>query len=110
MSDNLTQDRRLELHEILVDVLGSKNVYFQPPESLKIKYPAIIYHQNGGKTKFSNNGPYVVRRRYTLTFITNNPDDDTIRRIAYEPRIPGITYDRHYTKDGLNYEVYSLFY
>ena len=34
---------RLELDEELVKILGSKNVYFQPPESLKLNYPAIVY-------------------------------------------------------------------
>ena len=34
---------RLELHEILVDALGSRNVYYQPPENIKITYPAIVY-------------------------------------------------------------------
>lgn len=110
MDESLTQQRRLKLHTILTEVLGSKNVYFQPPESLKIKYPAIIYHSNGARTYFSDNKPHVARRKYTLTFITNNPDDDIIRKIAYEPKLPGVLYDRHYTKDGLNYEVYSLYY
>ena len=34
---------RLDLQKIFEDILGSKNVYFQPPESLKMKYPAIRY-------------------------------------------------------------------
>ena len=36
-------DRRNDLQKLLVEVLGSKNVYFQPPESVKMKYPAIVY-------------------------------------------------------------------
>ena len=31
-------DRRLKLHEELCDILGSRNVYFQPPETVKMKY------------------------------------------------------------------------
>ena len=38
-----TTERRLELHEILCTILGSRNVYFQPPESIKMNYPAIVY-------------------------------------------------------------------
>ena len=34
---------RRELHEILVGILGSKNVYYEPPSSLLMKYPAIVY-------------------------------------------------------------------
>ena len=36
-------DRRLQLHEELCSVLGSRNVYFQPPETIKLTYPCIIY-------------------------------------------------------------------
>ena len=34
---------RLELQSKLEELLGSRNVYYQPPESLKMKYPAIRY-------------------------------------------------------------------
>ena len=37
---------RLALHELLCEKLGSRNVYFQPPESIKMKYPAIVYSRN----------------------------------------------------------------
>ena len=36
---------RYELHEFLCEILGSRNVYFQPPESVKMKYPAIVYER-----------------------------------------------------------------
>lgn len=34
---------RLDLQTFLEELLESKNVYFQPPESVKMKYPAIVY-------------------------------------------------------------------
>ena len=37
---------RLELHRILNDIPGVRGVYYQPPESLKLKYPAIIYSRS----------------------------------------------------------------
>jgi len=35
-------DRRLKLHEILCGILNTRNAYFQPPESVKMNYPAIV--------------------------------------------------------------------
>ena len=102
------QERRLELNSILTRLLGSNNVYYQPPENLKIKYPAIIYHSNGAKTYRADNGPYMVCQRYTMTYITPDPDDEMINTIAKCYELLGINYDRHYSKDGLNYEVYSF--
>ena len=34
---------RLILHDELITLLGSSNVYFQPPTSIKMNYPCIIY-------------------------------------------------------------------
>ena len=34
---------RLELQDTLETILESRNVYFNPPESIKMNYPAIIY-------------------------------------------------------------------
>ena len=42
---------REELHELLVSVLGSRNVYFQPPESIRMQYPAIVYARNNMQNK-----------------------------------------------------------
>lgn len=67
-------------------VVHSKvNVYFQPPESLKIKYPCIVYELNNIKTIHANNKPYANFRSYTVTFITWFPDTEIVERLASLP-------------------------
>ena len=39
------EQRRLQLHEILVGILGNENVYFQPPANLVMQYPCIRYER-----------------------------------------------------------------
>ena len=34
---------RQELQTKLEDILGGRHVYFQPPESTKMEYPAIVF-------------------------------------------------------------------
>ena len=34
---------RTDLHKILVNLLGSENVYYNPPTSKSMSYPAIRY-------------------------------------------------------------------
>ena len=34
---------RIELQTLLEELLGSKNVYYQPPNNLSMSYPAILY-------------------------------------------------------------------
>ncbi len=100
---------RLELHEILVEILGSSNVYFQPPESVKLVYPCIIYHRNAADTQFADNLQYTWTQRYRVIVIDKNPDTAIIRRI-FEYPIPLCTYDRHYFADNLNHDVFNIYY
>ena len=65
---------RLKLHEQLVEILGSRNVYFQPPANRKIEYPCIKYElANIGET-FADNLLYWSKKRYRVTIIDTNPD------------------------------------
>lgn len=100
--------RRLKLHQVLENVLENKSVYYQPPESLKLQYPCIVYHTDNGNTDFANNMPYVFKRNYNLILIVRDPDSDLVEKLAMA--LPGITLDRTYKTEGLNHYVYSLYY
>lgn len=101
-------DRRLELHSKLRALLGSGNVYFQPPESIKLNYPCIIYKRNLGKTKYADNRPYTYKQAYQITVIDSNPDSDLIEKMAYA--FPMIKFDTHFNKDNLNHDVFTVYY
>ena len=100
--------RRLELHSELEKLLGSKNVYFQPPESFKLHYPCFRYNVDTGDTQYANDMPYIFQRRYQLMYITKDPDDELVDKIAMA--FPTIRFDRTYTSDNLNHYVYNLYY
>ena len=48
-SEVYTMASRLNLHNSLIEALGTKSVYFQPPESVKLVYPCIIYEESKGR-------------------------------------------------------------
>jgi len=98
---------RLQLHEELCDVLGSRNVYFQPPESVKIKYPAIIYHVENIDQKFANNMTYNKDRAYLLILVHPDPDNDIIEKLLFS--FPKIRFDRAYDSDNMHHYVYVLY-
>ena len=98
---------RIELHNKLVDILGSVNVYFQPPESIKLSYPCIIYERNPGNVIFADDAPYRQKRRYTITVIDRNPDTDIPDRLA---QLPLCRADRFYTADNLNHYTYTIYF
>lgn len=99
--------RRVKLGEILKGILGSDNVYFQPPENLKMIYPCIRYRLEGGNTEYADNIPYRFSKQYELVFIGKDPDSDVITKLAM---LPGCRFDRHYTSDTLNHYIYHIYY
>lgn len=101
-------DRRTELHEELCTLLGSRNVYFQPPSTVKMKYPCLVYQRDSSNDRFADNGRYLHRWGYSLTYITYDPDDPLVDEI---PRhFQYCRWNRHYTADNLNHDAYSLAY
>lgn len=100
-------DRRLQLHEILCGILGSRNVYFQPPESVKMQYPAIVYSLDDIENRYADDGVYLSCRRYAITVIDKDPDSLIIGKVA---ALPTCRYNRHYAKDNLNHDVFTIFF
>lgn len=98
---------RVELHQELVTLLGSKNVYYQAPESVKMEYPAIRYSRSDVDMKFANDLPYMHKNKYEITVIDRKPDNTVIDKLL---KMPMCTYDRHYTADNLHHDVMTLYY
>ncbi len=100
-------NRRLELHELLCGLLGSRHVYFQPPESVKMRSPAIVYNLDYIENKHADDGVYLSNRRYQVIAIDANPDSELIEKIA---SLPTCQFSRHYEQDNLNHDVFTLYY
>lgn len=100
-------ERRLMLHKTLVNVLGSDNVYFQPPESVKIKYPCILYERDYIDTAFADNQPYMKTKRYSVVYITKNPDSCVVDKLS---DLPMCSYERGYKSDNLNHDVFTIYF
>lgn len=98
---------RLELHDILCDVLGSEHVYFQPPASVQMIYPAIVYSRKNIESNFADNSVYKQNHAYELTVIYEDPDSDISVSIS---QLPLCRFDRHYTADNLNHDSFTLYY
>jgi len=99
--------QRLELQALLVSLLGSNNVYFQPPPSVKMQYPCIVYNRDDIDSIFADNGAYRLKTRYQVMVIDTNPDSDIHTKVG---TLPLCSYDRFFTADNLNHDVYNLFF
>lgn len=97
---------RLKLHEELCVILGSREVYFQPPSSVQMKYPAILYSRKSIDNTSANNTVYKQDDSYELTVIDPDPDSELVRKIS---KLPMCRHDRHYKQDGLNHDTFTLY-
>lgn len=98
---------RIELHEILCNLLGSRNVYFQPPSSIQMKYEAIVYSLNDIDAKHADNAKYLTAKRYSVIAISKNPDSDIYDKLM---SLPYSEFDRFYASDNLNHWVFTLYF
>lgn len=99
--------QRLDLHKILVGILGSDNVYYQPPTSITLNYPCIVYNLDTGDTQFADDNPYVFMRRYQIVYIDRNPDSDIPDELA---KLKLCVMDRSYTSDNLYHTAFNIYY
>lgn len=98
---------RLNLQSDLEKLMGSRNVYFQPPESLKLKYPCIVYDEIRGRTFRANDKLYLYRKAYNLIVIDKDPDSEIPDRLR---ELPLCDTDRIYVSDNLYHFSFTLYY
>ena len=108
----MSRDRRLELdtklRAILQETLGVVNIYFQPPEGTKLKYPCIIYQKDTGDHMYADNSNYKFTQAYQITYIDKNPDSDVPEKI--QDSFQYCRWGRHYVAENLNHEVIILYF
>ena len=92
---------------MLVDFFDTPNVYFQPPESILMKYPAVRYSILDISNVTANNKKYVQNKAYKLIIIDEDPDSVLVEKAS---QLPMCSFSNHYTIDGLYHTVFKLYY
>lgn len=98
---------RLNLQAMLEELLGSEEVYFQPPASVKMQYPAIVYRRYRIDNAHADDEVYKQSLEYEAIVIDTDPDSEIVMKMS---RLPRCRHERHYTADGLNHDVFRLHY
>lgn len=98
---------RLTLQAKLVEILGSENVYYEPPETLKLNYPCFVYMLDEIERRSADNIGYTIRKRYQITLIDRMPDHPAIDKLM---ELPGCSFERSYKSDNLEHYVFTLYW
>ena len=98
---------RLELQTVLSGLQAGVSVYFQPPPNVQMIYPAIVYNRDFQGTEYADNVLYHRTTRYQVTVIDADPDSSLPDLVA---ALPMTRYVRHFTTEGLNHDIYDVYF
>lgn len=97
-----------KLDQEFVRILGNENVYFQPPASIKLKYPCIVYEFDTTDTKSASNNKYILTNRYSVKHIFKSLENEKKDEILTNFQM--IRHDNRMIADGLYQDSFTLYY
>lgn len=103
----MAQPRRYELQKQLVTLLGSSNVYYQPPGNLTMQYPCIVYQLDKYEDKQADNLLYNHRKQYQVTVIDRDPDSVIPEKLN---QIPYTSLNTAFVKDDLYHYIFTIYF
>lgn len=98
---------RLDLQGFLETLLGSRNVYFQPPATIRMAYPCIVYELDGVNSRHADDLSYLKDARYQVTLIDRDPDSKLFFRLM---ELPKCSFSSRFASDDLNHFVFTLYF
>lgn len=104
----MAKSHRITLDEKLRHILGTSNVYYRAPESVKLRYPAFKYKLSGVDSKNADNQKYTHEIEYEVIYIGKDPDVDIVSVMFKE--FDKIRFVRRFTKDNLVHDVFYLYW
>lgn len=98
--------RRILLQKRLEKIAGEARVYFQPPASVRMKYPCIMYELSRTNVRHADDEKYAIHLGYTATVIDKNPESPIAAKME---SVRYCSFDRAYVKDNLYHYVFTIY-
>lgn len=95
---------RLILHNALKSIIP--NVYYQPPATVKLVYPCVVYTRKSISNRNADNSKYKVDVAYSVTLIDKAPDSEYLMSILM---LPKCSHNRHFTNDNLHHDEFTIY-
>lgn len=96
-----------EFGEKLRELEAGSHSYFQPPSSVRIKYPCFIYERDVGRTIRADNSRYGYAEGYSVLYITTNPNSSVPLNLM--TAFPYSSDGKPYVKDGLYHYPFTIY-
>ena len=106
--NRLALDKKIRAFMKSIDQNIETNVYFQPPESIQLKYPCIVYDYSRPDLRYANNNPYKVSQRYDVTIIDRDPESEIVKQFIFFG--PTVSFNSRFIRDNLRHTIFTLYY
>ena len=98
---------RVELQTKFEELLGSRNVYYDPPTSIVMKYDAIRYSLSTIKSNYADNKYYSKMICYDGIVISKKNDPDVVDLIL---DLPYCSPGKPYVSDNLHHYPFTFYW
>lgn len=98
---------RQKLQKEFETLLGSRNVYYQPPNNIVMQYDAIRYSSTTPKVIHANNMKYLKLKCYDGIVISKKPDPEVVEKIM---DLPYTSFGSPYVADNLYHYPFTIYY
>ena len=99
---------RLQLHEEFCEILGTRNVYFNPPASLMMNYDAIRYAFGDKDITRANNSVYRIVNKYEGVVISTDPECTIPDELLMHFQMCSL--GNPYVADNLHHFPFTIYY
>jgi len=97
---------RSDLQLYLENVSGVK-VYFNPPETVQLTYPCIVYNRDYIYNHHADNKIHLQENRYVVNVLDKKVDGDIFKIIS---KLPRCRYKNHSFKNGISQDSFTLYF
>ena len=99
-----------DLRDQLYLIHDTENVYYDPPESIRMDFPCFRFELNNLDVKHADNKAYSKKPRWAVTYITR--DIEEIEQVAEEmlEHFKYCNFDTSFRADNLEHAVFNLYF
>lgn len=105
--ESWSEEKRLLFDAMLKETTGLTHVYYDPPESLFMEYPAIVYSKTNMPARYANNKKYHKSLAFEVKVIAEDPDTYYVD-LVHDMRCS--RFDRHFIADDLHHDVFTIIF
>ena len=109
LSELTTRRERLQesLADLVEDTFGKVNIYYNPPENIRMTYPCFVINLDDINDIYASNEIWNSIVRYSVTFITRKVQEDIIP-LMLSGFHDYVSFNRSFASDGLSHYVFTI--